>query len=256
MSSEGADLPPSIAGVGSEPPGPDASAVRAMFASIAGRYDLLNHLLSLSIDRYWRRAVVRSIAAASPQPSDVCLDLCTGTGDLALALSRRLGLQTFGVDFCPPMLARFAGKVRAGDRVVMAASDAEQLPFPEASFRFATIAFGLRNVEHRAVALAEALRVLEPGGILFVLEFSRPVVPVIRQAFNGYFHRILPLLGAWISGTEGPYAYLPDSVSRFPDQAALADELRATGFEAVGYRNLTTGIAALHHARKPRGSAQ
>jgi demethylmenaquinone methyltransferase / 2-methoxy-6-polyprenyl-1,4-benzoquinol methylase len=225
-----------------------------MFASIAGRYDFLNHFLSLSIDRYWRRAVVRVIAAEKPSSSDLCLDLCTGTGDLALAISRRLRLNTFGVDFCPPMLGRFAEKVRPGDRVAMAVSDVEQLPFHDGAFRFATIAFGLRNVERRAVALREAQRVLEPGGLLMVLEFSRPVLPVIRQAFNAYFHRVLPTLGAWISGIEGPYAYLPVSVSRFPDQAALAGELRAAGFAAVGYRNLTTGIAALHHARKPPAS--
>lgn len=240
-----------VAGAGTEARGPGASDIRAMFASIAGRYDLLNHLLSLSIDRYWRRAAVRLIAGEGPAAGDRCLDLCTGTGDLALAVTRALGVKTVGVDFCPPMLTRFAEKARPGDRVTMAAADAERLPFPDAAFRFATIAFGLRNIEHRAAALAEALRILEPGGLLLVLEFSRPVVPLVRQVFNGYFRRVLPVLGAWISGTDGPYAYLPDSVARFPDQAHLADELRAAGFEAVQYRNLTTGIAALHQGRKP-----
>jgi demethylmenaquinone methyltransferase/2-methoxy-6-polyprenyl-1,4-benzoquinol methylase len=226
-----------------------------MFAAIAPRYDFLNHLLSLSVDRYWRRRVVRVLAGHDPSPPDRCLDLCTGTGDLALDIHRRLGIETFGVDFCHPMLVRLAAKLRSGDLVRVVEADCQALPFPDQSFRFVTIAFGLRNVENRVRALREMHRVIAPGGVLVVLEFSRPVVPGLRGLFDVYFRRVLPWLGSRISGTRGPYAYLPDSVRRFPDQPALAAELRGAGWMEVGYRNLTSGIAALHWASRPLAGA-
>lgn len=233
---------------------PSGSAVRAMFAAIAPRYDLLNHLLSLSVDRYWRWRVVRFLQAEAPSPGDRCLDLCAGTGDLALGIHRRTGLATVGVDFCHPMLVRFRAKLRDADTIRIAESDAQVLPFREAGFRFATVAFGLRNIEDRARALGEIRRVLRPGGLLLVLEFSRPVLPVLREAFGLYFHRVLPLVGAWMSGREEPYRYLPDSVRRFPDQRALVREFESSGYCGVGYRNLSFGIAALHWGRKPEES--
>jgi demethylmenaquinone methyltransferase/2-methoxy-6-polyprenyl-1,4-benzoquinol methylase len=222
-----------------------------MFASIAPRYDFLNHLLSLSIDTYWRRRVVGLLAGRNPLPTDRCLDLCTGTGDLALDVARRLRIETTGLDFCHPMLVRLVAKIRDTDAVRVAESDARQLPFPEARFRFVTVAFGLRNIEHRATALSEMVRVLEPGGSLVVLEFSRPTVPIVRGLFNAYFHRVLPVVGSWISGTDRAYAYLPESVSRFPGQDALAREIESAGCVEVDYRNLTCGIAAMHWGMKP-----
>lgn len=238
---------------GAEPSreGPDPHEIRSMFASIAPRYDLLNHLLSLSVDRLWRRRVVALISRHAPAEGDRCLDLCTGTGDLALDVTRRLGVPATGLDFCHPMLVRLAAKKRDNDRVHLTESDAQQLPFRESSFRFVTIAFGLRNVADRQTALGEIRRVLQPGGLLVILEFSQPVVPIVRPLFDVYFHRVLPAIGKWISGRDGPYAYLPASVRRFPDQRRLAGELEAAGFENVAFRNLTTGIAALHWGTKP-----
>jgi len=230
---------------------PDSRSVRAMFSSIAPHYDFLNHFLSLSVDRYWRRRAVQLLKQSGARPEDRCLDLCAGTGDLALDVRNHVGLDTYAVDFCHPMLVRFREKLEPGGGIQIAESDAQQLPFPDETFRFVTVAFGLRNVEDRSLALGEMYRVLSPGGILVVLEFSRPVVPVLRELFQFYFRYILPRLGSWISGTEGPYAYLPDSVDRFSRQSELADELRAAGWRGVGYANLSFGIAALHWGIRP-----
>ena len=236
------------------PPGPD---VQRMFAAIAGRYDLLNRLLSFQIDRYWRRRTVRLIRSMEPSPDDMCLDLCTGTGDLMLELQRRLGLQVVGADFCHPMLLHAQEKLGSGPNQStskLSDADAMALPFREGTFRFVTIAFGLRNVEIIEQGLKEMYRVLEPGGSCVILEFSRPVLPVFRSVFAFYFSHILPRLGAWISGTEGPYQYLPDSVGRFPSQMELAAIITSVGFERVQYRNLTGGVAALHWGTKQGGS--
>jgi len=235
--------------------GPEGGMVRAMFASIAPRYDFLNHFLSLSVDRYWRRRVVRLLRGHHPSSDDRCLDVCAGTGDLALDIHRRLHIRTTGTDFCHPMLVRFLAKLRPSDAIVIVESDAECLPFAEESFRFVTIAFGLRNIEQRQSALEEMLRVVQPGGVLVVLEFSKPVIPVVGSLFDLYFRHVLPKLGAWISGARGPYAYLPASVKQFPDQSSLAEELQSTGWFDVGYQNLTGGIAALHWGRKPTVSS-
>ena len=235
------------------PPGPD---VQRMFAAIADRYDLLNRLLSFQVDRYWRHRVVRLIRSMRPSPQDTCLDVCTGTGDLMLELRDRVGLQVVGADFCYPMLLHAQEKLgtdpnHATNQLIGA--DAQALPFRDGRFRFVTIAFGLRNVEVMEHGLQEMFRVLSPGGSLVILEFSRPVMPVFRSLFAFYFCYILPKLGAWISGTQGPYQYLPDSVSRFPSQVELADVITSVGFERVQYRNLTGGIAALHWATKRAG---
>jgi demethylmenaquinone methyltransferase/2-methoxy-6-polyprenyl-1,4-benzoquinol methylase len=227
-----------------------------MFAAIAPRYDLLNHLLSLSVDRYWRWRVVRHLAAEGPASGDRCLDLCAGTGDLALGIHRRLGLETIGVDFCHPMLLRFQEKLGGAGTIRIAESDAQSLPFSSGQFRFVTVAFGLRNIEDRPRALGEMLRVLGPGGVVVVLEFSRPVLPLVRGIFGAYFDHVLPRIGAWVSGREAPYRYLPDSVRSFPDQKTLAGELDSAGFVDVGYRNLTFGIAALHWGSRPQAQVE
>ncbi len=236
-------------------PGPEPRLVRQMFADIAHRYDFLNHFLSLSVDRYWRRQAVRVIAGRSPTPADVCLDLCSGTGDLALEVHRMLKLSVVGSDFCHPMLIRSNVKIRdAGlaSSIRLAEVDALDLPFRDSSFKFVTIAFGLRNLERLDRGLSEMVRVLEPGGSLVILEFSRPVIPIIRELFSLYFSYVLPRLGALISGKKDPYQYLPSSVRRFPAQKELSSLMTAAGFEEVGYRNLTAGIAALHWGVKRR----
>jgi demethylmenaquinone methyltransferase/2-methoxy-6-polyprenyl-1,4-benzoquinol methylase len=158
-----------------------------MFGAIAPRYDLLNRLLSASVDRRWRRQVVRRIASLAPEPGDRCLDLCTGTGDLALEIARSLGLETIGSDFCHPMLVESVRKIarRREHRIRTAEADAQELPFADRRFRFVTVAFGIRNVESLGRALGEMFRVLEPGGTAIVLEFSKPVVPGFRQVFRG-----------------------------------------------------------------------
>ncbi len=236
--------------------GPDGPSVQHMFGAIAHRYDLLNHVLSASIDRYWRRRVVAMIRALSPQPQDRCLDLCTGTGDLAIDISGLLKLETIAADFSHPMLMESVRKIEGrclGSRIRIAEADAHDLPFVESSVRFVTVAFGIRNVESVAKALAEMYRVLLPGGTVLILEFSKPVVPGFSHVFDFYFTHILPRIGAWISGVDGPYRYLPASVRRFPPQRELVSMIENAGFESVRYRNLTGGIAALHWGTKPAG---
>jgi len=235
---------------GAEFRGPDGRIVRQMFGEIAHRYDFLNHFLSASIDRRWRRLAAAKVAEhLTTKESAICLDLCSGTGDLAIELQRRLGLPVVASDFCHPMLVRSVEKTQSLPiRTVEA--DSMATPFADNSFRSVTVAFGLRNLEDPTRGLAEMRRVLEPGGVLVVLEFSRPVIPVMRQAFQFYFHRILPRLGAWISGQGSAYQYLPDSVRRFPAQRELAELMAGVGFRNVAYRNLSGGIAALHWGLK------
>ena len=233
---------------GREYRGPDSRRVQAMFAGIAHRYDFLNHFLSVSIDRRWRNLAVRKLrdltGDASPR---CCLDVCSGTGDLALALHRGFGCEVVASDFCHPMLTRASRKL--GEQVRVVEADALQLPFSDRSFDALTIAFGLRNLEDPSRGLSEMKRVLRPGGAIVILEFSKPVVPVLRHSFNFYFHHILPKLGALISGNGTAYQYLPESVGRFPSQAELLRLMESAGFRSPGYRNLSGGIAALHWAR-------
>lgn len=225
-----------------------------MFAEIADRYDFLNHFLSVSIDKRWRRAAVDKVRELMPaEASSVCIDLCSGTGDLALELHWGLSLPIVASDFCHPMLVRSSAKIgaeRLTNQIRIVESDALNLPFPGETFDAATNAFGLRNLEDPNRGLAEILRVLKPGGVGVILEFSKPVNPVLRPLFKFYFHNILPRLGALVSGQNSAYRYLPDSVERFPSQSALAEMMRATGFVDVGYRNLSGGIAALHWGKK------
>jgi demethylmenaquinone methyltransferase/2-methoxy-6-polyprenyl-1,4-benzoquinol methylase len=227
-------------------PGPDSRRVQEMFAGIAHRYDFLNHFLSASIDRRWRKVAVNKVRElVGSSPSTVCLDVCSGTGDLALALHRGLHCEVVASDFCHPMLTRAHAKC-AGLPVRNVEADALNLPFPDRSFDALTIAFGLRNLEDPRRGLNEMRRVLKPGGGVVILEFSKPVVPVLKHAFNFYFRHILPKLGAAISGNGSAYQYLPDSVRKFPAQEELVGLMRSCGFENVQYRNLSGGIAALH----------
>lgn len=222
------------------------NAVRAMFAEIAPKYDRLNHLLSINIDRLWRQYTVGKLADVLSRPDAIALDLCCGTGDLTLEIEKRA--TVIGCDFCHPMLVIGNDKIaaRRTKRAVLAEGDALRLPFADRSFDAVTIAFGLRNLEQVEKGLSEILRVLKPGGRAAVLEFSRPVLPVFRQAFEFYFHRVLPRIGALISGSSAAYTYLPRSVRHFPDQKQLAAIMRDVGFSNVRYHNLSAGIAALH----------
>jgi demethylmenaquinone methyltransferase/2-methoxy-6-polyprenyl-1,4-benzoquinol methylase len=239
----GAEAPPEFHG-------PDGRVVRQMFGEIAHRYDFLNHFLSVSIDKRWRKIAAAKVAEHLVRDaSPICLDLCSGTGDLAIELHRQLQLPVVASDFCHPMLVLSVDKTRSLPiRTVEA--DSMTTPFADNFFNAVTVAFGLRNLEDPRKGISEMLRVLKPGGVLVVLEFSRPVVPVMREAFQFYFHRILPRLGAWISGQGSAYQYLPDSVSRFPAQRELAAMMRDLGFQSVNYRNLSGGIAALHWGLK------
>jgi demethylmenaquinone methyltransferase/2-methoxy-6-polyprenyl-1,4-benzoquinol methylase len=221
-----------------------------MFGEIAHRYDFLNHLLSLSIDRRWRRLTVNVVREyLRTGESVLCLDLCSGTGDLAIELHQLLNVQVVAADFCHPMLVRALAKTRERrmDRsVTTVESDSLAIPFRTGVFNAVTIGFGLRNLENPEIGLAEMRRVLQPEGVAVILEFSRPVVPLAREMFQFYFHRILPRIGAWLSGQKTAYTYLPESVDRFPSQIELASMMEKTGFRNVGYRNLSGGIAALH----------
>ena len=217
-----------------------------MFGRIAGRYDLLNHLLSGNVDKRWRRLVARTLRPSLVEGARV-LDVACGTGDLALALASAGAASVVGLDFCRPML-EIARRKAAGESrgLQFVEGDALRLPFADESFDAVTIAFGLRNLAGVEEGLRELLRVLRPGGRAAVLEFSSPSVPGFRALFRFYFARVLPRVGGLVSGSRGAYEYLPDSVSRFPDQRRLAELMREAGFEEVEYRNLTGGIAALH----------
>jgi demethylmenaquinone methyltransferase/2-methoxy-6-polyprenyl-1,4-benzoquinol methylase len=230
-----------------------ARRVREMFAGIAGRYDLLNHLLSGNTDKRWRRLVAKRLQPMLSLEGARALDVACGTGDLALALAEKTGAFVVGTDFCRPMLEIAAGKARTNVmEIPFVEGDALKLPFADQSFNAVSIAFGLRNLSSVEDGLKELWRVLKPAGRAAILEFSRPVVPGFRALFQFYFTRVLPKLGGMISGSPGAYEYLPDSVSRFPDQKLLAALMREAGFDEVEYQNLTGGIAALHMGTRPR----
>lgn len=220
--------------------------VRAMFSDIAPRYDLLNHLLSLNIDRRWRRRAIASLGWRR-EPAGRYLDLCAGTLDVAAELSRQGGFAgtVIGADFAEPMLRAGAGKGRwvAIHRV---AADALALPLEPESCDGAIVAFGARNLADLDAGLREVLRVLRPGARFVILEFSTPRFALVRAAYHVYFHRILPRVGGWISGNRAAYTYLPQSVANFPTQRDLADRMSAAGFRDVRWTSQTFGIAAIH----------
>lgn len=227
------------------------AAVRSMFASVAPRYDFLNHVLSLGRDIVWRRAAARALKDVLAQPASRVADICCGTGDLSFCLSRQSQGLVLGADFCHPMLSIARGKTGAQRRRVhFLEADALRLPFADASMDAVASAFGFRNLANYNRGIEEMRRVLKSGGRLAILEFSRVQWPVFGPLFRFYFRLVLPRIGAWISGVEGPYSYLPDSVAKFPDQDVLAEMLRAAGFRKVSYSNFTGGVAALHVAEK------
>lgn len=224
-----------------------AAWVRGMFGRIAGRYDLLNHLLSFNLDKGWRRKTVRRVAHILEAPDAKILDLCCGTGDLLLALEARRGAPVYGSDFCHPMLNEAARKIEtSGGRSKLFEADALRLPLASSSFDLITIAFGFRNLTSYRRGLEELLRVLRPGGTLAILEFSQPSNRVFAGLYRLFSTRILPRVGAWVSGSADAYEYLPESISKFPAAEELAAEMRAAGFAAVEFQPMTGGAVALH----------
>lgn len=222
----------------------DPAFVKRAFASIADRYVLTNHVLSLGIDVLWRRRVARWIAADAPGR---VLDLATGSGDLARLIQDACGGDTVvvGADFCAPMLRH--ARSRGLDRLVVA--DGMRLPFGEAQFDAVTVAYGLRNMESWQGALGEMRRVLRPGGRLLILDFSLPASPWIRIPYRIYLHRVLPLLGGWLTGNRDAYAYLGASIERFPSGAAMVELLGGSGFGDVAAVPLWGGISSIYAAR-------
>ena len=233
-------------------------AIREMFAGVAPRYDLLNHVLSGALDVWWRR---RAAAALAPRAGEEILDLCCGTGDQALALTRR-GARVVAADFCLPMLALARGKLarpggngrpspRDSGRPRLATADALALPFPDRRFAGATVSFGLRNVADLDRALTEICRVLEPRGRVAFLEFALPESRLLRRPYLFYFRRVLPRLGALLSPRGSAYAYLPSSVVEFPQRRGFTRRMEAAGFEEARWRDLSGGTVCLYTGRKP-----
>lgn len=237
-------------------PGPDPAAPRAgahreeqvqrIFSEIAPRYDLLNHVLSLNIDRRWRTRAVDRLAWER-QPGGTFLDACAGTYDLALELTSREGFRgrVVASDFAQPMLVTGLPKVEAAP-ISSVCGDSLRLPFPDGSFAGATVGFGVRNLSDLGRGLSELHRVLAPEARLVVLEFTTPPNPLVRAGYHFYFHRILPLVGRVVSGHPWAYDYLPKSVGAFPGPGELETMFADAGFRETGHRLLTLGIAAIH----------
>ncbi len=232
-----------------------ARRVHDLFGRIAPRYDLLNHLLSFSLDRTWRTRTARRVCPRL-RPGSRVLDVCCGTGDLAFAIERESrrgsrGAQILGGDFVHAMLERARGKAaRISSDVQFLAVDALRLPFADATFDLVAVAFGFRNLASYAAGIDEFRRVLRPGGQLAILEFSEPPGPAFGRLYRFYFRKILPVLGGLISGSRQAYGYLPASVARFPSPEDLAERLRVAGFSSVRFERWMGGIVALHLAER------
>ena len=224
-----------------------AQWVRGMFGRIAPRYDLLNHLLSFNLDKRWRTRTVERIAHILERPDAHVLDLCCGTGDVALALERRTGRPVLASDFSHPMLVEARRKIALrGFRTPLFEADALSLPLADASLDLITVAFGFRNLANYQRGLAEMLRVLKPGGAAAILEFSQPSNRAFGLLYGFFSKRVLPRVGGWISGSAEAYSYLPESISKFPGAGALAQAMRDSGFSRVEFERMTGGAVALH----------
>lgn len=221
--------------------------VRAVFDRVAERYDVMNDLMSLGVHRLWKDTLVDRLA---PRADEAILDLAGGTGDIAFRIRERGTARVTVADINSQMVLR--GRDRMVDNGTLAGidwtvGDAQALPFANSAFAATTMAFGIRNVTDIPAALAEIYRVLAPGGRFLCLEFSRVTVPLIERLYDAYSFAVLPRLGAAVAGDRDAYAYLVESIRRFPDQATFAAMLGAVGFEHVRFRNLSGGIAAIHH---------
>lgn len=221
--------------------------VRGMFGRVAHRYDLANHLLSGNLDRLWRARTVRRVRPILERPDARVLDICCGTGDLLLALEGTRRGVILGSDFCHPMLVAAREKiVRRRARAWLFEGDALDLPVRDSSLDLVTVAFGFRNLANYQAGLVEIGRVLKPGGMAAILEFSQPRNRLFAAVYGFYSRRILPLIGGALTGSGDAYRYLPESIRKFPSAGELAEEMRGSGFPEVSYEYLTGGVVALH----------
>lgn len=228
-----------------------AQWVRGMFGRIAPRYDLLNHLLSFNLDKRWRARTVARVADILDRPETRVLDLCCGTGDVAVALESRAQRSLLASDFCHPMLLEAGRKIAARRfRTQVFEADALSLPLAGESLDLITVAFGFRNLANYRHGLEEMLRVLKPGGVAAILDFSQPSNGAFRALYGFFSKRVLPRIGGMISGSEEAYAYLPESIRKFPGAEELAQEMRRAGFSRVEFERMTGGAVALHLGRK------
>jgi demethylmenaquinone methyltransferase / 2-methoxy-6-polyprenyl-1,4-benzoquinol methylase len=234
--------------------------VRDMFSRIAPRYDLLNRLLSLRFDVMWRKRLTRRFRHVLARPDASVLDVCCGTGDLALALAKvpidsraSEPAPLIGADFAHPMLTRAREKAaaRVHRRLEFVEADALSLPFGDGTFDLVTTAFGFRNLANYSAGLRELRRIVAPGGSLAILEFAEPQRALFRKFFHFYFHRVLPAIGAIVSGNAQAYSYLPESVALFPSPSELAQLMLRSGFDDVAFESWTAGIVTMHRARAP-----
>ena len=222
-----------------------ARHVRSVFDSVAPKYDLMNDLMSAGLHRVWK---AYTVAVANLQIGDKALDIAGGTGDLALAFSKKVGNtgQVVHTDINEAMLSTGRNRLLDLEKVLpTVVCDAEKLPFPSDYFDVVSVAFGLRNMTHKDIALAEMNRVLKPGGKLLVLEFSK-VAPPLEKMYDWYSFKVLPKLGQWVAGDDASYRYLAESIRMHPSQEALKAMMIKGGFGHVDYHNLTAGVAALH----------
>jgi len=233
--------------------GPKKEAVEQMFDSIAKDYDKLNHIMSLDIDKTWRHRALKQIVDSSAKQE--ILDIACGTGDFSIAIARKAHPETVvhGLDLSAGMLEVMKQKVDSlalGERIVAEQGDSENMGFADDTFDRVTIAFGIRNFEHREVALREILRVLKPGGRLVILELSVPSNPVIRWCYNLYFTKVLPLIGGGISGDKSAYNYLPASVLKFPGKKEWMATMSSCGYSNVTHKAFTLGICRMYTGEK------
>lgn len=223
--------------------------VEHMFDAISPKYDLLNRLFSLGIDQRWRRKVIRMVGE---EPVEELLDVATGTADLAIMATEKADHVT-GIDISVGMLKHGRAKVvqrRLVGRIALQQADSAALPFDDATFDAVTVAFGVRNFEDLGKGLREMLRVLRPGGRIFILEFSKPQRAPMKQLFRFYFHRVMPLIGRSVSKDSSAYTYLPQSVDAFPEGEAFLSMIRTAGGRDAKALSLTGGVATLYSARK------
>ena len=222
-----------------------------MFTEITPRYDLLNHLLSFHIDRGWRKALGDCLGAVLERKDARILDLCCGTGDVLFHLTDRGAAQIIGADFCHPMLVSANKKAAARGRAAqLVEADALELPLADNSLDAISIAFGFRNLANYRAGLSDFHRVLKPGGVLAILEFSHPRGWLMKSSYGFYSRFVLPTIGALVSGSREAYGYLPESIRMFPQAADLRAMLESRGFVQTDFKMLTGGIAALHTGRK------